>query len=727
MVSIFLTPFNVQGKEQKVNVTNAVGQSNIEKNQKKSQQTTIAESPQKTQNKSTAKSTNENPTSKSSVKKPLNLRATNIAEVSTADELKTALATTTITTVKLKNDINLGSGSYPISHSVLIDGQNHTITYGENRSTLGGLHFSANDITIHYKNINFGYKSELGKKSTTNADNYYGFTPGYDRLNVTLISENLNYYSDYGAQPFHMRGAGSKLLFAGTNEFIMDDQSGYGQEFAEATYLEFLKDSSTTVRDTNGSATYGFIWSASNGLDFILGENAKVDIETKKDFIYINPLTASINLGKKSQLNVKIKEPNYSLHGRLIYQINRTLNLEVGEGAKLNTNSFNPTLLGALNANFEADSISRFSAGTTDVFSTSAGILNLNNSREVSFHVDSSPGTTTGAIGISGANSKINFSDNTPKYAGYQTFLNNSQTPIVTQPTAGSWILNGGFSRTPTDFTDDQRTAMQTAQTFKILRNRPINMSFNSTEAVKTKTVNLEKYAAKKKGKQTVNFYWKDPDAGDTLLFKAYDAQDNEVATTQKVTTTGQAGSILQQIDIPTTSLSYGENKYTIKAFDVLDDGSLVENSASVLNLRLQVEGALYFTNITPNLFWTKRKIIDTKGTLNRDVGNNLSMNIVDSRQNPTKWIVTATLQNQTQNPPFTFVWKANESATPAAITGQSILTNTDVTTVEPYLYNKTWNEKTAVLLKSDQYIKAGSYNNQSIINWTLNSVPDIP
>ncbi|MGL6033229.1 MAG: pectate lyase-like adhesive domain-containing protein [Kurthia gibsonii] len=656
----------------------------------------------------------------------VDLAATDTVEVSTPEELKTAVATTTVTTVKLKNDINLGSGSYPVNHSVLIDGQNHTITYGENRSTIGGLYFSVNDITIHYKNINFGYKSELGKNSEKNADNYYGFTPGYDRSNVTLISENLNYYSDYGAQPFHMRGVGSKLIFAGTNEFIMQDSSGYAQEFAEATYLEFLKDSSTTVRDTNARYSIGFIWAANANLNFIVGENAKVDMKTQKDFMYIDPSVGNISLGKNSEFDVEITEPHQRL-GRLIYQNGRTLNLEVGQGAKINSKTINPTVLGTLTANFGADSISRFSAGTTDVFSTSTGVLNLNNSREVSFHVDSSPGTTTGAIGISGTNSKINFSDNSPTYGGYQTFLNNSQTPIVTQPAAGSWILNGGFSRTPTDFTSDQKTAMKTAQTFKILRNRPINTSFSATETVKTKTVNLEKYAAIKKGNETIDFYWQDPDAGDTLMFKVYDAQNNEVATTGKITTTGQAGKVLQQMTIPTTNLAYGENKYTIKVFDVSEDGSLLENSTSSLNLILNVDGALYFETITPTFSWTNRKILDTKGILNRDVGNNLSMNIVDSRQNPTNWTVTATLQNQTQNPPFTFVWKANETATPTAITGQSILTNTDVTTVEQYLYNKTWNEKTAVLLKSDDYIKPGSYNNQSIINWTLNSVPDTP
>lgn len=656
----------------------------------------------------------------------VDLAATDTVEVSTPEELKTALATTTVTTVKLKNDINLGSGSYPVAHSVLIDGQNHTITYGGNGSSTGGIYFNANGITIHYQNINFGYKSELGKKSTTNANNYYGFTPGHSRTNVTLISENLNYYSDYGAQPFHMTGSGTKLIFAGTNEFIMNDQSSYGQEFAEARYLEFMKGSSTTVKDTNGNASIGFIWTASEGLNFIVDESAKVDVQTTRDFIYTDPAIANITLNKSSQLSVKTIEP-HQWQGRLIYQTGKTLNLNVGESAKLNIDTINPNVLGTFNADFEKNSISRFTTGKTNVFSTALGILNIKNSKEVSFYVTNSPGSTTGPIGISGSASLINFSANTPQYNGYQVFLNSNQTPTVNQQTAGSWVLFNGFTRIGEGFTTEQNNAMKTAQVFRILRNRPINTSFSQTAAVKDKTVQLEKYAAKKKGKETIDFYWQDPDAGDTLLFKAYDAQNNEVATTPKITTTGQAGPLLQQIDIPTTNLSYGDNNYKIKVFEVLDDGSIVENSASALNLKLQVEGALYFTTITPNFSWTNRKMLDTKGILNRDVGNNLSMNIVDSRQNPTKWTVTATLQNQTQNPPFTFVWKANETATPTAITGQSILTNTDATTVEQYLYNKTWNEKTAVLLKSEEYIKPGSYNNQSIINWTLNSVPDTP
>lgn len=724
-ISLFFVVFAMQVQaEENTDVKNEV---NTKENIEKTQIPSVNNSTSKPQKKTITSSTT---TSQSNTNEKLNLLAADVAEVGSPEDLKTALATTTITTVKLTKDINLGTEGLPVAHSVTIDGQNHTITYAGNNSSTRGIYFNANGITIHYKNINFGYKSELGKKSQTNANNYYGFTPGHSRTNVTLISENLNYYSDYGAQPFHMTGSGTKLIFAGTNEFIMDDQSSYGQEFAEARYLEFMKGSSTTVKDTNGTSSIGFIWTASSGLDFIVDEGAKVDMETHKDFIYIDPTTANININKNGQLNVKITQP-YQREGRLIYQAGKTLNLNVGENAKLNSTTIKPTSISTLNANFEANSVSRFFSETDAIFATKTtsynGVLNLNNSREVSFHVDSSPGNITGAIGISGSSSKIDFSDNTPTYSGYQAFLNNSQTPIATEPTAGSWILNNGFSRSPNDFSDDQKAAMKTAQTFKILRNRPINTSFSQTATVKDKTVQLEKYAAKKKGKETIDFYWQDPDAGDTLLFKVYDAQNNEVTTTPKITTTGQAGPVLQQIDVPTTNLSYGDNNYKIKVFEVLDDGSIVENSASALNLKLQVEGALYFTTITPNFSWTNRKMLDTKGILNRDVGNNLSMNIVDSRQNPTKWTVTATLQNQTQNPPFTFVWKANETATPTAITGQSILTNTDATTVEQYLYNKTWNEKTAVLLKSGEYIKPGSYNNQSIINWTLNSVPDTP
>lgn len=720
-ISLFFVVFAMQVQaEENTDVKNEV---NTKEKIEKTQKSSVNNSTSKPQKKTITSSTT---TSQANTNEKLNLLAADVAEVGTPEALKEALANTTITTVKLNNDIYLGTDGFPVAHNVTIDGQNHTITYAGGTSSTRGIYFNANSITIHYKNINFGYKSELGKKSTKNANNYYGFTPGNSRTNITLISENLNYYSDYGAQPFHMTGSGTKLLFAGTNEFIMDDQSSYGQEFAEARYLEFMKGSSTTVKDTNGNATIGFIWTASGGLNFLVDEGAKVDVQTTRDFIYTDPAIANITLNKNSQLNIKTIEPHHS-QGRLIYQTGKTLNLNVGESAKLNVNTINPNVLGTFNADFEQSSISRFTTGKTNVFSTALGILNIKNSKEVSFYVTNSPGSTTGPIGISGSASLINFSANTPQYNGYQVFLNSNQTPTVNQQTAGSWVLFNGFTRIGEGFTTEQNNAMKTAQVFRILRNRPINTSFSQTAAVKDKTVQLEKYAAKKKGKETIDFYWQDPDAGDTLLFKAYDAQNNEVATTPKITTTGQAGPLLQQIDIPTTNLSYGDNNYKIKVFEVLDDGSIVENSASALNLKLQVEGALYFTTITPNFSWTNRKMLDTKGILNRDVGNNLSMNIVDSRQNPTKWTVTATLQNQTQNPPFTFVWKANETATPTAITGQSILTNTDATTVEQYLYNKTWNEKTAVLLKSEEYIKPGLYNNQSIINWTLNSVPDTP
>lgn len=403
-----------------------------------------------------------------------------MVNISTIDELKAAVLQDNIETINLKNDLDLGSESIKIKKSITVDGQGHTITYGKSGAgSLGltnGIFFGTSNITIHYKNINFGYREVLGQRSTSNANNWYGIAPAeYGKSGLKLIVENVGYYSDYGAQPFHMDHEGNEVIFRGNNEFIMQGKVGtYSEEFAQVTNLTFDVGSHTVIRDENAKNA-GFIWSYFEPLTFDVKQNANVDITTSHDFIYGETLASKnpmINIEDGGSLKINqsdiLSTELVGASGKLIYQSDKNLTINTGYNSNLEIRTKNSSNFSQLTVNLGEESKTNLSSGNGSVLNNSSSIFQINNISELTFKSETEISSNTGPIG--GNNGAINFIEFSEKMSGYDIFFNDNYK-LGTQVLPLSWKMSAqGFSRETEDFSSEEKKTLSSANKISISR-----------------------------------------------------------------------------------------------------------------------------------------------------------------------------------------------------------------------------------------------------------------
>lgn len=173
-----------------------------------------------------------------------------------------------------------------------IDGNGRTVSYTSARA------FEANAAGsyVKFKNITFG-----SPDFTIPADDYYGFCQVLTKSNVTLEVENVNYYSNKGAQPFYNQNKGGTVVFSGTNNFVVNAGS-LSQEFAECSQFLFKQNSQTIVKHNTGQPRA--IW-ATSAFRFDLEENATVDFQTTaSDFVGLPADGGEMSVGKNASLTI---------------------------------------------------------------------------------------------------------------------------------------------------------------------------------------------------------------------------------------------------------------------------------------------------------------------------------------------------------------------------------------------------------------------------------------
>ena len=184
------------------------------------------------------------------------------------------------------------SGRIKIPGDITIDGNGRTVSYTSTRA------FEANvaGSYIKFKDITFG-----SPDFSVPADDYYGFCQVLSKTNVTLEVENVNYYSNKGAQPFYNQNTGGTIVFSGSNNFIVNAGSS-SQEFAECSQFLFKKNSQTTVKHNTGQPRA--IW-ATRAFRFELEENAVVDFDTTgSDFVGLPTDGGEVIVGKNADLKI---------------------------------------------------------------------------------------------------------------------------------------------------------------------------------------------------------------------------------------------------------------------------------------------------------------------------------------------------------------------------------------------------------------------------------------
>lgn len=180
--------------------------------------------------------------------------------------------------------------------------------------------------------------------------------------------------------------------------------------------------------------------------------------------------------------------------------------------------------------------------------------------------------------------------------------------------------------------------------------------------------------------------------------------------------------NISVSFDMPTAQLNYGNNDYQVGIYVVDAAGKATGNPLDSINLRIIMNGSLQLVSVPSNLSWTNRLI--SKGTLNRDAGNTMEVKVIDTRNisdDKKTWSVSAQTKTvDEQSIPFELDWKKDSSSPKKSLKEkQLVLTKTEATKVQDS-YSKKWDEKTGVLLFSNNYLNIGDYSNKVIVNWSL-------
>ncbi|WEV60404.1 hypothetical protein OZX68_05625 [Streptococcaceae bacterium ESL0729] len=653
----------------------------------------------------------------------------NVRWVGTLQALKDAVDDGSVDYIYLTDDISLGNASLPVNHNITIDGSNgdddnFTITYGWSTSRFAGIHFNKSDITIHYKNLNFGKESALGRNDRTNAGNYFGIAPpgSASNNNETLIIENVNYYSDYGAQPFYVNGAYDLILFRGNNEFYMQGSDITSGEFAEAANLTFEEGSSTVIRDDNMlTGLTEFIWAHYAPLKFKVEANALVDITTHRDIFWIDYSAGKgeneIDIAPGGSLKIIQSDTlasgsSTARLGRFITQDDVNFTINVGDGAEFTTKTKNSSSFRNLTMNLAENSATNLQSTTGTFFGSGTGVFNLNNASRLIF--------AGGQAGPIQGNATINFSPFESETHGYGAYVdgNNNQSQLLLTETDNShspWVVSGGaFSRSGTDFTNDEKTSLASTKRLAIERDTAVSLSWSPTDLIKAKEENLAP------GDFGDKFYYSDPDGDDQLIFKIYDGNNNQISTDLgEVVSAGDDSYHEVDYYISSADMPEGTNNFTIKVFRREDDNS--EALKDTLTLTAVVTAPkLELTYVSENLSWTNRTLSQTKGSLSRDAGNTFEVRVTDTRPTPQNWVLTA---NVTGIAPFSLVWKKDSQSTPVSLSGRELLRTSDVSKDENDTYTKTWDESTGVLLRSTSYLPIGDYSGQLTIQWSLYNV----
>ncbi len=655
------------------------------------------------------------------------------ANVGSTSELTAALNNVNVTDITLKNNIDLGSSAFPVNRDITIDGQGHTINY-YGSSASQGIYFNANNITIHYKNIIFGNPSLMGQHSSTNAGNYYGIAPASGRTNAKLIVEGVSYYSDYGAQPFYLVGTSNFIEFRGSNYFYMGGGS-YSQEFAEASNFYFADNSSTTVVDNN-TENIAFIWPYSNALNFELGQNALVNITTAHDFLYVDVNTTSdqkITVGDGSSLTINQSNTTApSAAGQLSYFSTRKIALSVGNSANLAIRMKNPSSFTSFVANLGQYSTTSLSTGGATFFTSANNGVNitLDNVDKFSVKSEVGGGTTTGPLGSNTTAQTLNttspFIGNSIGYDVQATYGTGSPTTIFQDyPGIWSWSSTLGVQlKNVAGQVDSRTTPLKNAKQIDWVRavDSPTVLSWSPDSLTTEQSLSQYNYLIPDTG-MPVNYYWQDEDNRSSLVFKLFDSNHNLISTDSGIASDGTSNFYQRSITIPKTNLSVGVHKFTIESYRKKSDGSVTTVPMSTLTLTVTVEEYLGLSIVPSNLSWTNRTSSQSKGLLNRDDGNSMTVTAIDSRSDKTTpWKVVATVQNTGTTPTLSLKWRSTTSSDATDLEGVSVLSSGDATT-NNYYYTKTWNNNVGVLLGSANYLPVGDYSNQLTVTWTLNLV----
>ncbi|MGX6971216.1 hypothetical protein [Vagococcus bubulae] len=331
--------------------------------------------------------------------------------------------------IKLMADITSNGTRVTFSNSknpIIIDGSttqnssgNHYIYYTGNSGYAGLFALGTGNMTITFKNINFGSKDSP-------RSNYYGFCYSTSNNNIINI-QDVHYYAEIGGQPFYVIGSNSVLNFSGNNTFVVSNiDSNSNQEFAEFAGTMNFKEGSKTAIVQKTNAVLAFIWSYST-INMNVESNAQVFIQSGKTEMFYPRYDVNLTVSESAMFTY-LFDPNLSyIDPQTVFGDSSDYEtIQVSGKTNASTNNF---FSGSANFNLSAANQSQIDFITTGYpFQTGTLDINTQDTASIKFlnQMNTSP-----ALNSSNTSLKVtNNSKNSTIYNLAKTPTGSSTTPV---------------------------------------------------------------------------------------------------------------------------------------------------------------------------------------------------------------------------------------------------------------------------------------------------------
>lgn len=250
----------------------------------------------------------------------------------------------------------------------------------------------------------------------------------------------------------------------------------------------------------------------------------------------------------------------------------------------------------------------------------------------------------------------------------------------------------------------------------------PLKVSWSNKEELTTLEKTIDRSSLSKEG-YPLPFYYSGGTANSTLNYKLLKSAGIVEQGTLK---NGSATTDTKEknMTIPTSLIKYGSNTLVLQ---LTEDGSA--DAPNQLSFVLNVQGSVQLSKFPTTLDWTNRTIGETKGVMNRDKGNNLDLEVLDSRETPANdWYVSVSIDKLDSSAPLSdvdMIWKdsaGKSTPIPESVPSSGLKIMDKLASVQNGFVNQMHlGNDEGVLLKSDKYLSIGKYDDAIKIRWTLN------
>ena len=554
-------------------------------------------------------------------------------------------------------------------------------------------------VVTNMKNVYFPWDEVTAEFANENQT----LNVGVNKVNVILKSAKFNY---------------SKIIEATinvTDDYNLTYNGNGGTINGQGTLSTAFTKSGTALLGASSASRKGYSfagWSTTSTgtADFQAGYNyGTLASEQKNTTLYA--------CWKKDEHQLTYNGNGGTIDGKTTSQVSFTIDgVPLLDGSKVTRKGYtftgwSKTATGAID--FQAG----YKYGTLDAEMSDTTLYACWKIDEYQLTYDGNGGTIEGQV-----TSKVPFTINGIQLIGAPNVVRDEYTFLgwSTSKTDNSNLLNAGYKYGTIDSERKDTTLYARWEKTTTLK---VSWTADTIDTNLTKKID--------KADRTIKlpFYWNADKKGTQYLVKQ--KVGSQQTDLKKVTQENASESMgKDELEVNTESLAYGDNQLTFDFYQLDQLGNVLSADApdASLTLLLTINGSLRIESVPDMLYWTNRPSVDSIGILDRDASNDIKLSVIDSRENQTKdWSIQTNITMVEKDVPFGFVWKNSASASEVPMNENSItiMDKKSASKTDNYEYSQTWNDKSGILLQSQNKVAEGNYSEKVIVNWTITEGPN--